>query len=411
MPKLLQITVTVARGSQGKIADQIGKLAIDNGWESWIAYSAYWGCAETESKLIGIGSKADFYEHALETRLFDNHGLASRCATKKLIKQIEEIKPDIIHLHNVHGYYLNYRILFKYLSSLKTPVVWTLHDSWTMTGHCAFFDLAGCQRWKTGCFDCPLKSEYPKSVLMDRSARNWEKKKEAFTTLKNLTIVPVSHWLEGVVKESYLGKYPIKVIQNGIDLNLFKPLESTQKAKGQDERFTLLGVSCRWEDRKGLDDFIELSRLLSPDERIVLVGVQDELIDRLPENIISVKYTDSREELAQLYQMSDVVLSLSHAEAMGLTPVEGMACGKPAIVYDNSALPELVDDNTGIVVRTGDIEGVYQAIQKIKNSDGSRYSASQCRARVESLFGKDERFDEYLRLYDGLLMESAYEND
>ena len=400
MKKLLQINIGLT-GSTGKIARQMGDLAIANGWQSWIAYSGFGKEIPSKSHLICIGGKLNFLEHALETRLFDNHGLASRCATKKLIRQIEEIKPDIIHLHNVHGYYLNYRILFKYLSSLKTPVVWTLHDSWTMTGHCAFFDLAGCQRWKTRCFDCPLKSEYPKSLLMDRSARNWEKKKEAFTTLKNLTIVPVSNWLAGVIKESYLRDYTIKVIQNGIDLNVFK--EPTDIVRKDDSKFVILGIANVWEKRKGLPEFIELSK--NPNYQVVLVGGKAEQMQGLPKEIKHIERTNNQLELAKLYAEADVLVNPTYADTFPTVNIEALACGTPVVTYETGGSPEILDENTGIVVPCGDVKALEVAVEKLRlESDEERKTRREaCAVRAKSLFDKTERFEEYIRLYDSLL--------
>ena len=399
MPKLLQINIALT-GSTGKIARQIGELAIDNGWESWIAYSGYGEEVQCKSNLFRIGGKLNFLEHALETRLFDNHGLASRCATKKLIRQIKEIKPDIIHLHNIHGYYLNYGILFKYLASLDTPVVWTLHDCWTMTGHCAHFVTAGCDKWKTGCFDCPLKKGYPASWCIDRSRRNWEEKKGCFTSVKKMTVVPVSHWLEGIVKESYLSKYPIKVIQNGIDLNVFHPQDDSAKDSG---RFTILGVANVWNNGKGLAEFIELSK--NPEYQVILVGGKEEQMKDLPKEIKHIERTTNQLELAKLYAEADVLVNPTYADTFPTVNIEALACGTPVVTYETGGSPEILDENTGIVVHCGDVKALEAAVEKLRQESDEERKARRkaCAARAESLFDKTERFEEYIRLYDSLL--------
>ena len=230
MPTLLQINVTCNQGSHGKIAEQIGSLALKNGWRSVIAYSR--GNAESESETIKIGNRLNMYWHGFESRIFDNHGLSSRLATKKLVKQILDIHPDIIHLHNIHGYYLNYKILFEFLKEYNHPVVWTLHDCWSITGHCSHFVSANCKRWKTKCFDCPLKSKnYPKSYLFDRSTQNYFDKKAAFSSINNLHIISVSNWLNDIVKESFLNYANLHVIHNGIDISTFKPIETEKDNK------------------------------------------------------------------------------------------------------------------------------------------------------------------------------------
>ena len=220
--KLLLINSVANIGSTGRIAEQIGQAAMKAGWESYIAYGREAG--QSQSHLIKIGSQLDVMWHGVVTRLFDRHGLASKRATKKFVSQIEEIQPDIIHLHNIHGYYLNYEILFEYLSKADIPVVWTFHDCWAMTGHCSHFVKIGCFRWKNKCNDCPLLQDYPKSFF-DGSERNYSRKRNSFD-IEKLNIVSVSKWLNSVVEESYLSKIDKYIIYNGVDIDLFKPVKS-----------------------------------------------------------------------------------------------------------------------------------------------------------------------------------------
>lgn len=194
--KLLQINSIVNSGSTGRIAEEIGQTAIKAGWDSYIAYARKYG--SSNSKLIKIGNNIDIKMHGLKTRMFDKHGLASKNATRNFITEIEKIKPDIIHLHNIHGYYINIEILFKYLKYSNIPIVWTLHDCWPITGHCTHFAFIGCEKWKSQCNNCPQKNSYPSSWLFDRSEKNFNLKKELFTSLPNLTLVPVSKWLAGI---------------------------------------------------------------------------------------------------------------------------------------------------------------------------------------------------------------------
>ena len=229
MPKLLQVNVVANSGSTGKIAENIGKLAIKNGWECYIAYGR--GKPKSSSHLIRIGNNWDMYMHGIQSRLFDNHGLASVGATRRFIEEIEGLKPDVIHLHNIHGYYLNYKLLFEYLATINTPVVWTFHDCWSMTGHCSHFDATGCNRWQSECYDCPLKGEYPASMFMDASKRNFRLKKRLFSSVKDMTIVAVSQWLADIVEKSYMADYPIRVINNGVDVEVFQPRTSELRKK------------------------------------------------------------------------------------------------------------------------------------------------------------------------------------
>jgi putative colanic acid biosynthesis glycosyltransferase len=312
MPKLLQIAVECNTGSTGTIAEAIGNIAIKNGWESYIAYGRPY--KPSNSHTYKIESKCGVYIHGLITRIFDAHGKGSLIATKKLIKYIKTIKPDIIHLHHLHGYYINIRILFDYLSSSNIPVVWTFHDCWSFTGHCAYFDYVDCNKWQTECYNCPQKKEYPASYLFDRSKRNYMEKKRLFTSVPQMTIISVSKWLDEKVSRSFFKGITHKVIYNGIDTNIFKPSSNGSQIRNKyeiDKSFLILGVASPWSKRKGLDDFIKLSYSLNQNEKILLIGLNDKQIQSLPKNIIGLKKTENKQELADLYSAADVYINLS----------------------------------------------------------------------------------------------------
>ncbi|HBT84778.1 MAG TPA: glycosyl transferase [Porphyromonadaceae bacterium] len=399
---VLQLNTVINSGSTGRIAEEIGEMSMKVGWDSYIAYGR--NERPSASKLIRIGNEKDIKLHGLQTRLFDRHGLASKAATSKLIEKIKEIKPNIIHLHNIHGYYLNYEILFEFLIIANIPVVWTLHDCWPITGHCSYFSFIGCEKWKTQCYECPQKTSYPASYFIDRSKKNFTLKKELFNSLSNLTLVPVSKWLSNILSESFLQNYPIKVINNGIDTEAFKPSESIEfRAKyGLEKKILLLGVATSWSLRKGLKDYIELSKELDADCQIVLVGLTKKQIGLLPMNIIGIERTESVEKLANLYSSADIVLNLSYEETFGLTTVEGFACGTPGIVYNATASPELIDSSTGIVVEPGDIAGLIEAINEIKQY-GKHYYSEACVNRAHDLYNKENKYKEYIDLYESLL--------
>ncbi|MFI3262885.1 MAG: glycosyltransferase [Rikenellaceae bacterium] len=403
MSILLQINVTVNFGSTGRIAEEIGQLAISQGWESYIAYGRDNG-TKSRSNTFAIGGKLNTYYHALQTRLFDREGLGSRRATKRLIKYIDNIKPDIIHLHNIHGYFINYPLFFEYLSSINTPVIWTMHDCWSFSGHCAYFDAIGCKRWLRGCYSCPQKREYPSSLLFDRSEQNFIDKRRYFTSLKDLTLVPVSDWLAGVVKKSFLKNSKIHRIYNGVNIDVFKPQPEdtcrTLRSKyGFGVKYVLLGVASVWESRKGLGDFLKLNNIINDNILIVLVGLTSKQIEQLPKNIIGICRTENINELVGLYSVADIVLNLSLEETFGLTTVEGFACGTPSIVYNKTASPELVSENTGIVVEHNNILELNNAVNKIiDNKD--LYSPDACRQRAVDNFNKNDRFAEYIDIYN-----------
>lgn len=402
MKTILQINVVVNSGSTGRIVEEIGQTVIANGWKSYIAYGR--NEKPSQSELIRIGSNIDLLFHGLQTRLFDRHGLASVNATRKLIRQIEHIKPDLIHIHNIHGYYLNYKVLFDFLHVAAIPIVWTLHDCWPITGHCAHFDFIGCDKWKTLCFRCPQKSMYPASFLFDRSKTNFILKRELFTSVKNLTVVTVSRWLADIVKQSYLGKYPVKTIYNGINIETFKPnYDSIFKEKYKlNEKSILLGVSSVWNKRKGLMDYIKLSKVLIGNYKIILVGLDQNQLKKIPSNIIGIKKTENIQELTKLYSLADIVLNLSYEETFGLTTVEAFACGTPCIAYNCTASPELITTETGIVVEKGDINGLIKAVETIRSKGKNSY-ANACRQRAEKLYNKDKQYMEYFNLYETII--------
>lgn len=403
MPTILQINVSVNWGAHGKIAEDIGRMATSLGWNSVIAYGRQ--SNPSENHVVKIGTDASIKEHVVESRIFDNHGLASRLATKRFIKQIDELKPDIIHLHNIHGYYLNYKYLFDYLAPRDIPVVWTLHDCWPFTGHCAYYDYAQCNKWVAQCYGpCPCKGEYPQSLLFDASNRNYLLKKRLFNSVNNLTLVPVSDWLGEEVKKSFLGNHPIQVIHNGIDLNVFKPHNSDEVRQryGIDGSKYVLGVASDWEKRKGLDDFIKLPDRLTNDIKVVIVGVNKEQMRIVQsKGCIGIPRTNNVSELAALYSGAELFLNLTYEDNYPTTNLEAIACGTPVLTYKTGGSPESVDSNTGWVVEKGDMDSVVNIIGSEKRMfSGARL---QCRQRAEMMFDKEKCFAAYMHLYERIL--------
>jgi len=396
MPKLLQINVTANWGSTGKIAEDIGKTAVANGWESYIAYGR-----DTQptslSHLIRIGNKWDMYYHGLQTRLFDRHGLASKRATRDFIEIVKRINPDVIHIHNIHGYYINYEILFEYLSIANKPIVWTLHDCWPFTGHCAYFDMANCEQWKTGCDTCEHQYVYPTANLCSNSAKNYRKKIDAFTSVKNMMFVPVSDWLLGFLGESFLNKYPRMTIHNGIDTNIFAPIRVEKK---RNNRFLIIGVASVWAERKGMKDFVELRKLLPTEYDITLIGLNKEQIDSLPLGINGISRTNSLSELVEYYAVADIYVNPTYEDNFPTTNLEALACGTPVITYDTGGSPEAIDETTGIVVPQGDVKALAEAILKLRREP---LSSEACRKRAEVYFDKDKCFKQYIDLYNELI--------
>lgn len=391
---LLQINVTANWGSTGKIAEQIGQCAISHGWDSYIAYGRWYN--PSQSHLIKIGNKLDMYQHYAEQRILDNEGLCSRRATKEFIKRINEIKPDVIQLHNIHDHYLNYRLLFEYLNKTDIKVVWTFHDCWAFTGHCFHFITKGCERWKSGCFDCPLQHEYPKTFF-DHSRKNYTMKKNLFGANNNLTIIACSEWIANFVRQSFLKDKPIYVINNGVDLNVFKDSESLDTNK---KSFHVLAVSNVWNKDKGFDDILKLREILSNEYEITIVGVTKQQLNSLPQGIVGIERTQNVHELVALYSKVDVFINPTYADNFPTVNLEALACGTPVITYRTGGSPEAIDEKTGIVVEQGDLNGLVEAIRMMKDNP---LSSSDCRKRAEDYFGKDKCYDMYIDLYDSLL--------
>lgn len=397
MPKLLQINVTANWGSTGKIAEQIGLCALAHGWNSYIAYGRMMN--PSKSQLIKVGSKLDNYIHFAENRLLDNEGLASRIPTKRFLKEIDKIHPDVVHLHNIHDHWLNYKILFEYLAEKQIPVVWTQHDQWATTGHCCY-NLVGCDRWKTECYDCPLINWYS----IDKSRRNFNLKKNLCAGLKSLTIVPVSEWLADNIRESHLEACSIEVIHNGIDINTFTPQIADVKAKFNiGSKKIVLGVAAVWDARKGLMDFYALSQMLPADEyEIVIVGKVDSTEKTSVEGGCKITFVDRTQnvlELAQLYSAASVFANPTYQDNYPTTNLEAMACGTPVVTYRTGGSPEAVDENTGLVIEQGNVEALKDAVIELSGRD----MREACRKRAEAFFDKEKCFDVYISLYNKLL--------
>lgn len=399
--KLLQINVAANWGSHGRIAEEIGLEAMAQGWESYIAYGRY--ANPSKSHIVKIGDLFDHCLHGAQSLLLDRHGLASCGPTKKLIREIEQIKPDLIHLHNIHGFYLNYPILFRYLSTVDIPVVWTLHDCWAFTGHCAWPIHGHCDRFQEQCCHCPLQSKgYPKSFLLDRSRSNFKLKKRYFRSLQDLHLVTVSRWLEQQVRLSFMQDMDIRTIYNGLDTEVFRP-SGTPPTSVTDGHPLVLGVCNAWYDWKGLDDMAALRELLPDDYEVMVVGVNEDQMHRLPEGITCIRRTDSVRQLAEIYSQADVFVNPSKVESFGMTTAEALSCGTPSIVYDTSACPEVVDNLTGRVVPLGDVNALAKAVKEICSLPGREAMRQACRERAIRLFNRQDRYKEYLQLYNEVL--------
>lgn len=394
--KVLQINI-FGNLSTGRIAVDLYHTLNEAGYEGMIAFARN-KIAEGVPH-IKIGHKLNVYVDGIMTRLTDRAGTFSKSATKRLINDIIEYNPDIIHLHNLHGYYINIDILFDYLKSCGKPVVWTLHDCWAYTGHCCYYTMVGCDKWKTGCYKCEQLKSYPASYV-DNSKWNYKKKKDLFLGLPNLTLVTVSKWLANEVKQSFLKDIPLEVIYNGIDTSVFKPTDSDFRSKYKlENKFIILGVASTWDTRKGLSDFIELAGMLDKYCKIVLIGVTNKERERLPENVIGIPRTESIEELAGIYTAADVYFNASVEETFGLPTIEAMSCGTPAIVYNATSLPEVLDLNNGWVVEPHRLYDVINIIERIRGGLEIKKEIREHALKYE----KSKQYNNYIELYKKII--------
>ena len=384
MSRILFIN-SVCNGSTGTICKNLYKAAKEAGHECCIAYGR--GKAPEGFDTIKIGNQLDTYLHVLKARVFDASGFGSKHSTKKFIKEVEKFKPDVIHLHNIHGYYVNIEVLFKYLKEHpEIKKIWTLHDCWAFTGHCPHFEYVKCEQWKSECCKCNKKKEYPKS-FMDRCNKNFIKKKKLFTEMENTILVTPSNWLKRLVKISFLGKYPVEVINNGVDTNIFKYTESDIKEKYNiSEKKVILGVASVWDKKKGLDTFIELSKHLDSEYQIVLIGLNGKQIRSLPKNIIGINRTENVQELVQWYSAAEVYFNPTLEDNYPTTNLEAIACGTPVVTFDTGGSPESAfSDEIGTVYTNS----INESIKKIK------FNKKRVNFDIDSIYMKNK----YLGFY------------
>lgn len=360
--KYLLINSVAGMGSTGKLAADICRTLVREGNEAVLAYGRdKVNCDDITT--VRIGNNLDVYWHVVVTRLFDKHGLASKMATRKFLKWVDSYEPDVIWLHNIHGYYLNYEILFDYIKAKNIKVKWTLHDCWAMTGHCSHFTFVKCEQWQSHCSYCPQKRAYPTSLLFSQAFGNFDRKRKAFTNVSDMELIVPSNWLKKLVAKSFLKGYVCTVVYNEIDKNIFKPTPSTfRKDFHLEDKKIVLGVASYWGKMKGLYDFYKLASMLDDEYVIVLVGLNDKQIEELPNNIVGVKRTNNLEELAGIYSSATVFVNPSRQETFGMTTMEAVDCGTPAIVYQDTACEEIVVKFGGGKVVEQSPYALYEAI-------------------------------------------------
>ena len=389
--KIVQINVTCGVGSTGKICLAVSQLLNERGLENYILFSE-----EDSDYEYGIkyADRLSIKLEALKSRVFGNYGFNSKALTKKLIAKLDEIQPDIVHLHNLHGHGCNLEMLFNYFKEKNIRLYWTFHDCWAFTGYCPHFDMAGCDKWQTQCGDCPQKGAY--SFFFDKSDKLLSKKKELFSGL-DLTIITPSEWLKGLVQKSFLKEYEVKVINNGIDLSVFMPSESDFREKhGLKDEFLILGVAFNWDERKGIDVFADLASTLPNDCRIVLVGTDENTRKLLPANVITIDRTENQTQLAEIYSACDLFLNATREDTFPTVNIESLACGTPVLTFATGGSTEIIDSTCGMAVEKNDTDAMRNAVLAIKES---RPFTEEACLKKSAEYCKDDKFKEYADIY------------
>ncbi len=390
--KIVQINATCGVGSTGKICVGISQLLTQSQIENYILYSS-----KGNGYALGITCAEDLYikTQALKSRILGNYGFNSKKSTQRMISELERIQPDIVHLHNIHGHDCSLEMLFQYFKKNKTKLIWTFHDCWAFTGYCPHFTMVKCDKWRSGCQRCVQRREY--TWFFDRSKTMFERKKALLAGL-DLTVVTPSHWLGDLVKQSFLQHHPVEVIHNGIDLGIFKATPSDFRRKHDlESKKIILGVAFGWSERKGLDAFVELANRLDNRYQIVLVGTDDSVDQQLPANILSIHRTQNQQELAEIYTAADVFVNPTREENYPTVNMESLACGTPVLSFRTGGSPEMLDETCGFVVDCDDVDALEREIIRICTD--KPYTKNACIAKAKA-FDKNERFKEYIELYE-----------
>lgn len=396
---VVQINATCGAGSTGMICLEVSRLLSQNDIENYVIYAVGHSDADT---AVRCGSSRDIRVSAARAHLTGNYGFTAVGMTRRLIRLLDDIKPDIVHLHNIHSHNCHLSLLFDYLREKRIRILWTFHDCWAFTGYCPHFMMSGCDKWKSSCGSCPQYRRF--STFFDRSHALFEKKKRLLSGL-DLTIVMPSAWLAGIVRQSFLQDYPVKVIHNGIDLDVFRPVSSDIRERlgiGRDT-FMILGIAYDWSVRKGLDVFIRLAEQLDRDRyQIVLVGVDDR--GGLPDSIITLPRIGDPEELVRLYTAADLFMNPTREDTFPTVNMEALACGTPVAAFDVGGCTETFSQETGIAVPVDDIRGMIGAVDAIRSSD--RFTPEKCRSYAEKHFDKNTAYQSYLSCYQELMSDA-----
>lgn len=396
MPKLVLVN-TVCSGSHGRLMRDLRSAAQANGFQVCVAY----GRGDPFSgDTVRIGAQKDVLAHVALTRALDMHGRGSRGATEAFVRHLSDLSPDLLHLHNIHGYYLHAQTLFDFIRERNLPTLWTLHDCWALTGHCSHFTRAYCARWQNGCHDCPLKREYPASFGLDASRRNWQWKKDAFSTVPTLRLVTPSLWLSDVVRGSYLGQLPRRVVPNGIDLSLFRPVDGSAVRESlgvEPDQALLLCVARPFDARKGYADMLRVAERLKEKARVVMIGLSDRQLRSLPPYVIGLSGTDGPEELVPYYAAADCLVNPTYEDTYPTVNMEALACATPVVGYGVGGAKEQLADPVGLPLPVGNPD--LLADSALRSALKKKSLSPLCRRYAEQHFDRGKAIGQYIEIY------------
>lgn len=389
--KILMINSVCGYGSTGKIVADLAHEIEKKGDECWIAYGR--GDAPSDLHTYRIGDDLGVYMHGVLSRITDKHGFYSKYATKMFIRWMKQYNPDVIHLHNLHGYYINIELLFQALKELDKPVIWTLHDCWAFTGHCAHFDFCGCNKWKTQCERCVQKREYPTSFVMDNSRENYIRKKNVIGQIDKLEVVTPSDWLKRLVKQSFLKRYPVQVVKNGIDLNVFHPVRdmNIKQRYGLQDKKIILGVASTWSKRKGIQDFEKLADMIDDTYHIVLIGTINVKETISKPNVTLIDRTENREQLAAWYTEADIFFNPTYEDNYPTVNLEAQGCGTPVITYNTGGSPEGIIAGGGSVIEQADLDAFVEKLKQIEEMQPVKIGCGE--------MSKEKMLVQYMKIY------------
>ncbi len=398
--RVFQLNTFCGVKSTGRIALEIAKLVEADGGECRIGYGVPELIPEAERFAYRIGSPVERKLHAAMRKLLDAEGYGSYFGTRALIHTLKSFQPDVIHLHNLHGCYLDLPLLFGYLRTAQVPIVWTLHDCWPFTGHCAYFDYCACTKWKTQCHDCPQQRNYPICIGLDGSQRNYRMKKRLFSPLLSLTLVAPCEWMTEPLSESFLGDHPVRVIPNGVNLNVFHPVQSDLRTRySLQNKRVVLAVASEWDERKGLRYLLKAAQEMGESYRFVVIGLSEAQCSELPQNMLGLTHTADAQELAAWYTTADCFVNPTLEDNMPMVNLEALARGTPVVVFRTGGCPEAVTEACGTVVDKGDTAAFCQAVQTLCENKGAYTQACIERAKR---FDANATFRAYLALYKEL---------